>query len=104
MHIQDQSRALDIGQDSYQSVARSAIAYERDGATLIAQPVDLSEAGERWMVKIREPRGALTQGKLERRHGGELVAQTQNFQTCLAVETRPRAVTATQAVFDVTAY
>ena len=56
------------------------------------------------MLKIRESRGALTQCELEGRHGGELVAEAQNFHRCLAVETRGRAVTATQAILEVTAY
>jgi hypothetical protein len=95
MHIEGQSCALDIAQDSYQPIAWGAIGYERDGAALIVKPVNLPETGERLMLKIRESRSALTQREVERRNGCKLVAEAQNFQRCISVEMRGRTVTAT---------
>ena len=91
-------------QDVDQPNAGDAIGHERDGAALIVEPVDLPDAGEGGMLKIREPRDALAQREFERGHVGDLVAKAQNFQRCVAVETRGRAVSPPETIFEARTY
>ena len=104
VQVEDPAGALDIRQDIDQPIAGDAIGHERNGAALVVEPVDLSDAGKGRMVKIREPRDPLAQRELERGNVGDLVAKTQNFQRRVAVEACGGTVTPAETILEATAY